>query len=69
MKDLLRDNFIDDPSDLSERDSDEDLFPVQLPMVDTGRGFKEEDVDHDVKIKKTEPIITPDGTEGKRKNL
>ncbi|XP_047478750.1 DNA-directed RNA polymerase III subunit RPC4-like [Penaeus chinensis] len=65
LKDLLRDNFIDDPSDLSERDSDEDLFPVQLPMVDTGRGFKEEDVDHDVKIKKTEPIITPDGTEVK----
>lgn len=65
LKDLLRDNFIDDPSDLLERDSDEDLFPVQLPMVDTGRGFKEEDANQDVKIKKAEPVITPDGTEVK----
>ncbi|XP_042871302.1 DNA-directed RNA polymerase III subunit RPC4-like isoform X2 [Penaeus japonicus] len=65
LKDLLRDNFIDDPNELSERDSDEDLFPVQLPMVDTGRGFKEEDLDQDVKVKKPEPVITPDGTEVK----
>lgn len=36
-------------------------------MVDTGRGFKEEDANQDVKIKKAEPVITPDGTEGERK--
>ncbi|KAK4309565.1 hypothetical protein Pmani_018827 [Petrolisthes manimaculis] len=44
LKEILRDNFIDDSDDgLSRFGDDDDLLPVQLPMVDTGRGFKEED--------------------------
>ncbi|KAK8728754.1 hypothetical protein OTU49_009131 [Cherax quadricarinatus] len=49
LKEILRDDFIDDPDDVIGRDSNGDLFPVQLPMVDTGRVFKEEDEGKDVK--------------------
>ncbi|XP_045594761.1 DNA-directed RNA polymerase III subunit RPC4 [Procambarus clarkii] len=49
LKEILRDDFIDDPDDVIGRDGNGDLFPVQLPMVDTGRVFKEEDEGKDVK--------------------
>lgn len=42
LKELLRDDFIDDPDDVLGH-SEEDLFPVQLPLVTCGRSFKEEE--------------------------
>ncbi|XP_071521656.1 uncharacterized protein Polr3D isoform X2 [Panulirus ornatus] len=49
LKEILRDDFIDDLDDIMGQDSNGDLFPVQLPMVDAGRVFKEEDGERDVK--------------------
>lgn len=46
LKDLLRDDFIDDLKSGN-------LVPIQLPMVDTGKCFKEEQV-------KTEPLDKDD---------
>lgn len=44
LKEILRDDFIDDSDDgLGQFGDDDDLLPVQLPMVNTGRGFKEEE--------------------------
>merc|ERR1711994_767554 len=43
LKELLRDDFIDD---LTQGP----LVPVQLPMIDTGTAFKEEDI-KDLNIK------------------
>ena len=40
MADLLKDDFIDDGGTYQDDD-----FPVQLPMVDTGKVFKEDDAD------------------------
>lgn len=44
LKELLRDDFIDD---LTQGP----LVPVQLPMIDTGTAFKEEDCKDDISIK------------------
>ena len=43
LKELLRDDFIDD---LTQGP----LVPVQLPMIDTGTAFKEENTKDDIKI-------------------
>ncbi|XP_063845811.1 DNA-directed RNA polymerase III subunit RPC4-like [Scylla paramamosain] len=42
LKEILRDDFIDDPDDTIGQPGDEDLYPVQLPLVNCARGFKEE---------------------------
>ncbi|XP_076046935.1 RNA polymerase III subunit C53 [Oratosquilla oratoria] len=62
LKELLRGDFIDDSEDGIKEDSD--LIPVQLPMVDTGRGFKEENnaEKDDVKKKIAKPLLLNDGT-------
>lgn len=42
LKEILRDDFIDDPDDMMGQPGDEDLYPVQLPLINCARGFKEE---------------------------
>ncbi|KAK7023404.1 DNA-directed RNA polymerase III subunit RPC4 [Halocaridina rubra] len=54
LKEILRDDFIDDLDDVIGKEGSGDLLPVQLPMVDTGRGFKEEGPE-DIKDKKGIP--------------
>lgn len=61
----MRDDFIDDLDDIMGQDSNGDLFPVQLPMVDSGRVFKE---DGERDIKDMKPIastkLTAESVEG-----
>ncbi|XP_042208052.1 DNA-directed RNA polymerase III subunit RPC4-like isoform X2 [Homarus americanus] len=61
LKEILRDDFIDDLEDVIGRDNDGDLFPVQLPMVDTGLVFKEEDGKDTTEVK---PKMSPNLSEG-----
>ncbi|KAG0712186.1 DNA-directed RNA polymerase III subunit RPC4 [Chionoecetes opilio] len=41
LKEILRDDFIDDPDYIMGQPGEEDLFPVQLPLLSCGQGFKE----------------------------
>ncbi|XP_066984389.1 DNA-directed RNA polymerase III subunit RPC4 isoform X3 [Macrobrachium rosenbergii] len=59
LKEILRDDFIDDLEDVIGRDGRE-FLPVQLPMVDTGRGFKEEGQEESEEMKFVPPSTSAD---------